>query len=147
VRISGSTTSFKLWAPTAQKVYVFTYDTPSGNAATVDEMVMDAATGVWSASRNSDLSGKTYRYAVETFVRGEDERLRGPGGATEVEKRRLDLSRKLLSHMEDALKTDPYSWAERTETLRKIAPLDLGSPDAARPQAFEKTQPMVRTPP
>jgi pullulanase/glycogen debranching enzyme len=70
VSIASGQTRFKLWAPTAQKVFVFTYDTSTGGAATIDEMTMDAATGVWAASRSGDLSGKYYRYAVETFVRG-----------------------------------------------------------------------------
>jgi pullulanase len=70
VSIAGGRTQFKLWAPTAQKVYVHTYDTATAAAATVDEMVMDPATGVWSASRPGDLSGRYYRYAVEVFVRG-----------------------------------------------------------------------------
>mgnify|MGYP002778014846 FL=1 len=70
VSVGGFGTRFKLWAPTAQKVFVFTYDTPTSAAATVDEMTMDAATGVWSATRNADLSGRYYRYGVEVFVRG-----------------------------------------------------------------------------
>ena len=70
VTIAGGNTRFKLWAPTAQKVYVYTYDTASSAATTVDEMSMDAATGVWSASRSADLSGKYYKFAVEVFVRG-----------------------------------------------------------------------------
>ena len=70
VSISGGSTRFKLWAPTAQKVLVFTYDTPTGKAVTVDEMAMDSATGVWAASRSTDLSGKTYKFAVEVFARG-----------------------------------------------------------------------------
>jgi pullulanase/glycogen debranching enzyme len=70
VSVTATSTRFKLWAPTAQKVYVFTYDTPTGSAVTVDEMAMDAATGVWSATRTADLSGKTYKFAVEVFARG-----------------------------------------------------------------------------
>ncbi len=70
VAVAGGNTTFKLWAPTAQKVYVFTYDTATGSAATVDEMTLDAATGVWSASKTGDLSGKYYKFAVEVFVRG-----------------------------------------------------------------------------
>jgi pullulanase len=70
VNINSGSTRFKLWAPTAQKAYVFTYDSATGKAASVDEMVLDAATGVWSASRTGDLSGKYYKFAVEVFVRG-----------------------------------------------------------------------------
>ncbi len=66
----GGSTSFKLWAPTAQKVSVFTYDTPTGNAVTVDELSFNASTGVWSITKASDLSGKYFRYSVEVFVRG-----------------------------------------------------------------------------
>lgn len=68
--IAGGNTRFKLWAPTARKVTVFTYATGSGPAQTVDEMAFDAATGTWSASRSGDLSGQYFRYAVEVFVPG-----------------------------------------------------------------------------
>ena len=67
---TGGTTTFKLWAPTAQKVLVFSYPNASGEADGVYDAVFDPATGVWSASAPTDLSGKTYRYAVETVVRG-----------------------------------------------------------------------------
>jgi pullulanase/glycogen debranching enzyme len=70
VKIAGGQTTFKLWAPTAQKVTVFTYDTGTGEARTVDALAFDAATGVWSVSKPGDLSGKYYRFAVEVFVRG-----------------------------------------------------------------------------
>ncbi|CAG1015584.1 partial pullulanase, partial [Burkholderiaceae bacterium] len=70
VTVANGSTAFKLWAPTAQRVLLFTYDSGSGDAVTVDTMSFDAATGVWSASRASDLSGKYYRFAVEVFVRG-----------------------------------------------------------------------------
>ncbi len=70
VRIAGGNTRFKLWAPTAQKVYVFTHDSATSAAATVDELTFDPATGVWNATRSGDLSGKSYRYAVEVFVGG-----------------------------------------------------------------------------
>jgi pullulanase/glycogen debranching enzyme len=68
--LSNGVTRFKLWAPTAQKVSVFTYESSSGPAATVDEMVFDPATGIWSASRDGTLHGTAYRYAVQVFVRG-----------------------------------------------------------------------------
>jgi pullulanase-type alpha-1,6-glucosidase len=67
---STASTRFKLWAPTAQKVYVYTYDSATSAASTVDEAVFDTVTGVWSAQRSGDLSGQYYRYAVEVFVRG-----------------------------------------------------------------------------
>ena len=68
--VAGGSTNFKLWAPTAQKVSVFTYNTPTGVAVTVDELAFDANTGVWSATKTGDLSGKYFRYSVQVFVRG-----------------------------------------------------------------------------
>ena len=100
VSISGGTTRFKLWAPTAQKVLAFTYDTATGEATTVDEMAMDAATGVWSAQRTGDLSGKYYRFAVEVFARG------------------TGLVRNLV--------TDPYSISLTTDSARSYI-ADLGA--------------------
>jgi pullulanase/glycogen debranching enzyme len=70
VKVASGSTAFKLWAPTAQRVLLFTYDSGSGPAVTVDTMRFDAATGVWSATRSGDLSGKYYRFAVDVFVRG-----------------------------------------------------------------------------
>ena len=92
VTISGGNTRFKLWAPTAQKVYVFTYDTATGVTVSADDAVFDTATGVWSAQRTGDLSGKYYRYGVEVFVRG------------------TGLVRNLL--------TDPYSISLTTDSAR-----------------------------
>jgi pullulanase len=96
VSIGGSgvaiATTFKLWAPTAQKVLVFTYDTATGPATTVDEMVMDANTGVWAASRTGDLSGKTYRFTVDVLAKG------------------VGLVRNLV--------TDPYSVSLTTDSKR-----------------------------
>jgi pullulanase/glycogen debranching enzyme len=63
-------TRWKLWAPTAQKVLVFSYPDGSGAADAVFDAVFDPATGIWQADSSGNLSGKTYRYAVEVFVRG-----------------------------------------------------------------------------
>ena len=111
VRISGGSTRFKLWAPTAQKAYVFTYDSATGAAVTVDEMAFDAATGTFSASRPGDLTGKTYRYAVEVFVRG------------------TGLVRNLV--------TDPYSVSLTTDSRRSWIG-DLGSA-ALKPAGWDES--------
>ena len=70
VRPAGGATTFKLWAPTAQKVSVAAYDSGIGLTTALLPASFDAATGVWSASTGSDLSGRYYRYVVEVFVRG-----------------------------------------------------------------------------
>ncbi len=85
-------TRFKLWAPTAQKVSVCLYDTGSGTASGLEAMTFDASTGVWSAVRPSDLSGKYYKYVSEVFVRG------------------VGLVRNLV--------TDPYSLSLTTDSKR-----------------------------
>ena len=100
VKIADGKTTFKLWAPTAQKVSVFTYDSGSGEAKTVDTLAFDAATGVWSVARTGDLSGKYYRFAVEVFVRG------------------VGIVRNLV--------TDPYSVSLTTDSRRSYI-ADLGA--------------------
>jgi pullulanase/glycogen debranching enzyme len=100
VKIADGKTTFKLWAPSAQKVTVFTYDTGTGEAKTVDTLAFDAATGVWSVTKAGDLSTKYYRYAVEVFVRG------------------VGIVRNLV--------TDPYSVSLTTDSRRSYI-ADLGA--------------------
>jgi pullulanase/glycogen debranching enzyme len=111
VSVKSGATTFKLWAPTAQKVTVYTYDTGSGNATAFDAMTFDAATGVWSVSKPADLSGKYYRYAVEVFVRG------------------VGVVRNMV--------TDPYSISLTTDSKRSYI-ADLGA-DALKPAQWDTT--------
>jgi pullulanase/glycogen debranching enzyme len=97
--VARGRTGFKLWAPTAQQVSVCTYDNGHGKATAVDSMRFDAATGIWSAARRSDLSGKYYKYVVDVVAPG------------------TGLVRNLV--------TDPYSISLTTDSLRSyIADLD-----------------------
>ncbi len=70
---SNGSTSFKLWAPTAQNVSLV-LTTPLGNSGltrtTTEPMTRAAATGVWSLSKQGHLQGATYRYQVQVFVKG-----------------------------------------------------------------------------
>ncbi|WP_457323547.1 pullulanase-associated domain-containing protein, partial [Roseateles sp. P5_E11] len=70
---SNGSTSFKLWAPTAQNVSLV-LTTALGNSGltrtTTEPMARDAATGVWSLSKQGHLQGATYRYQVQVFVKG-----------------------------------------------------------------------------
>ncbi len=70
VRPAGNRTTFKLWAPTAQKVSVAVYDSNLGLTTALLGADFDATTGIWTAAQDADLSGKYYRYVVEVFVRG-----------------------------------------------------------------------------
>ncbi|NHZ64273.1 alpha-1,6-glucosidase domain-containing protein [Massilia genomosp. 1] len=63
-------TTFKLWAPTAQRVALCTYDSGGGRAKALDAMRFDRTTGIWSATRKGDLSGKYYTYAVDVVADG-----------------------------------------------------------------------------
>jgi pullulanase len=101
VTIGKRGTAFKLWAPTAQQVHVCTYDSGSSRAVAIDAMQADAASGLWSAAKPKDLSGKYYKYAVDVVVDG------------------MGLVRNLV--------TDPYSVSLTTESRRSYI-ADLASP-------------------
>ncbi|WP_422014372.1 alpha-1,6-glucosidase domain-containing protein [Roseateles sp.] len=100
VKVADGRTTFKLWAPTAQRVLLFTYDSGTADAEGFDAMSFDAATGVWSVAKRGDLSGKYYRFAVEVFVRG------------------VGIVRNLV--------TDPYSVSLTTDSKRSYI-ADLGA--------------------
>ncbi|MRV71249.1 pullulanase-type alpha-1,6-glucosidase [Duganella sp. FT92W] len=103
-------TRFKLWAPTAHNVAVCTYDNGYARAAAIEPMRFDAATGVWSASRHADLSGKYYKYVVDVNV---------PNAG---------LVRNLV--------TDPYSVSLTTDSQRSYI-ADLDSP-RLKPAGWDK---------
>jgi len=70
VKVSGGNTTFKLWAPTAQKVSVGIYDSGISLASAQLPATFDAATGVWTVTQTGDQSGKYYLFIVEVFARG-----------------------------------------------------------------------------
>ena len=71
--VKNGSTSFKVWAPTAQAVSVV-LTTPLGSSGlsrtSTEAMTRDAATGVWSLSKPGNLQGTQYRYQVQVFVKG-----------------------------------------------------------------------------
>ena len=109
VRAGSGGTQFKLWAPTAQKVSVALYDSGRSLTTALLPATFDAATGTWTASAGSDLSGKYYRYVVEVFVRG------------------VGLVRQLV--------TDPYSISLSADSQRSYI-ADLASP-ALKPAGWD----------
>ncbi|MCU0968055.1 MAG: DUF3372 domain-containing protein [Rubrivivax sp.] len=111
VTLSGGSTRFKVWAPTAQKVSVALYDESTGNASALWPAEFDPATGTWSVSASGDLSGKYYRYVVEVFARG------------------VGLVRNLV--------TDPYSVSLAADSKRSWIG-DLSSP-ALKPAGWDDT--------
>jgi pullulanase len=60
-------TRFRLWAPTAQRAALCVY---RRGAAEQRVPLRRGAGGVWAARVPRDLTGHTYRYAVDVYVRG-----------------------------------------------------------------------------
>jgi pullulanase-type alpha-1,6-glucosidase len=102
--VKNGSTSFKVWAPTAQAVSVM-LSTQIGNTPlfrnSTEAMTRDAATGVWSLTKPGNLQGTQYRYAVQVFVKG------------------VGLVRNLVA--------DPYSLALTTASQQSVV-VDLNSP-------------------
>ena len=116
VRIANGNTTFKLWAPTAQSVHVFTYANGTADATTADKLAFDPATGIWSLTKSGDLSGKYYKFAVEVFARG------------------TGLVRNLV--------TDPYSLSLSDNSRRSyIANLDAAS---LKPAGWDQSTPPAK---
>ncbi len=60
--------TLRLWAPTAQSVTLFLYDTEKASYASKIPMQWDSASGVWSVSGDPDWKGKYYLYEVKVFA-------------------------------------------------------------------------------
>ncbi len=63
-------TTFRLWAPTAQRVSLCLYPGPEAPASRELPMRREAAGGSWSAEVARDLSGRYYRFVVDVHVPG-----------------------------------------------------------------------------
>ena len=70
VSVSRDQTVFKLWAPSAQRVWLCRYATGAGAALALEPMQVQRRSGVWSVRDGGDLSGQYYRYLVDVFVPG-----------------------------------------------------------------------------
>lgn len=108
-------TSFKLWAPTAQRVSVCLFDTGSSKPKSITTMRADAKTGIWSASLRGNLSGAYYKYIVDVVAP------------------RTGLVRNAV--------TDPYSVSLTTDSARSYI-ADLADPRLA-PAGWNKDAPPV----
>jgi len=117
-RLHHDRAQLKLWAPTAQRVSLCTYDARRRTASTRTAMSRDAVTGVWSASLRGDHAGDYYRYLVEVFVRG------------------VGVVRNLV--------TDPYSISLDANSQRSYL-ADLSSPQLA-PPGWDRDRPPATAP-
>lgn len=65
---SETETRLRLWAPTAQQVGVCVYADSNAPATEVDTATFDAALGIWTWQRNSDLRDHYSTWLVDVFV-------------------------------------------------------------------------------
>jgi len=68
VTFDGAVPTLRVWAPTAQAVTLFMYDTVKATYANKVPMQWDAATGVWSVTGDDTWNGKYYVYEVKVFA-------------------------------------------------------------------------------
>jgi pullulanase-type alpha-1,6-glucosidase len=122
VTFKANKPTFRLWAPTAQKATLLTWDpsTASGagggsgtEAAERHEATWDEASGVWTVAGTKALKGDEYLWEVVVYA--------PTTGAIETNE-----------------VTDPYSVALTTNSTRSVA-IDLAD-KAWRPKAWEKTK-------
>ncbi|HEV8690447.1 MAG TPA: alpha-1,6-glucosidase domain-containing protein [Ideonella sp.] len=111
--VANGTTSFKLWAPTAQNVALFLYANGSDHAISAEPMAFDAATGIWSLTKPGDLAGTYYRFGLRVFVRG------------------VGVVRNLV--------TDPYSLSLSGNSQRSVV-VDLNG-DRFKPAGWDASRP------
>lgn len=64
-------TSFKLWAPTAQAVYLCIYKNPQSRASRLQRLEPDHNTGIWQITLPQNLSQQYYRYLLDVYVPGQ----------------------------------------------------------------------------
>jgi pullulanase len=114
--IGKGATTFKLWAPTAQRVSVCVFDTGSSKPKSITTMQANAKTGIWSANARGNLSGRYYKYVVDVVAP------------------KTGLVRNVV--------TDPYSVSLTTDSARSYI-ADLADPRLA-PAGWSKDQPPAK---
>ncbi|MEP0807293.1 MAG: pullulanase-type alpha-1,6-glucosidase [Chloroflexota bacterium] len=68
VTFEGGVPTLRVWAPIAQSVTLFLYDTEKASYANKIPMQWDASSGVWSVRGEADWKGKYYLYEVKVFA-------------------------------------------------------------------------------
>ncbi|GAB4462485.1 MAG: pullulanase-type alpha-1,6-glucosidase [Anaerolineales bacterium] len=68
VTFEGGVPTLRVWAPTAQAVTLFLYDSEKASYANKIPMQWDSASGVWSVTGGADWKGKYYLYEVKVFA-------------------------------------------------------------------------------
>ena len=68
VALSGNSTTFRLWAPTASAVKLNLYAEGNGGTAEKTVSLQKGSRGVWTHEEKENLNGKYYTYTVTTAV-------------------------------------------------------------------------------
>lgn len=68
VTFEGDIPTLRVWAPTAQAVTLFMYDTEKASYANKFPMEWDTSRGVWSVTGEADWKNKYYVYEVKVFA-------------------------------------------------------------------------------
>ena len=113
VTFDGTVPTLRVWAPTAQSVTLFMYDTGKASYANKFPMEWDASTGVWSTSGDENWKGKYYLYEVKVFVPS-------------------------TGNIETNLVTDPYSISLSMNSVRSQI-VDWNDAEL-KPQGWDSTQ-------
>lgn len=106
-------TTFKVWAPSAEQVLLKLYSTGSfhevgAQVLGIKQMLLDPATGVWSATVYEDLNKLYYTYVIKTE--------NGTHETQDVYSRAVGVN-SLRSMVLDLRITDPEGWAEDRRVL------------------------------
>ncbi|MDE7133196.1 MAG: type I pullulanase, partial [Lachnospiraceae bacterium] len=100
---TSSKTTFKVWAPTAEKVEVFLYDSGVKGEGQPEAIEMTLGKqGVWSAEKSGDIKGKFYTYNVT--IGGESKEACDPYARTTG----VNGDRAMVIDLDS---TDPEGWA------------------------------------
>ena len=99
-------TTFKVWAPSAEQVLLKLYTTGSymeegAQVIGIKQMLYDASTGVWSAVLDGDFNGRYYTYVIKTE--------KGTHETQDVYARAVGVNSK-RSQIVDLRATDPEGW-------------------------------------
>ena len=121
-----SSTTFKVWAPTAQKVHLCLFgsdDHGTGSAVDLVALHRDETTGVWAAKLPQALNGVHYAFLVDVHVRGVG-RVRQRASDPYALALNADSALARVVDLNDAT-LKPKGWAStpRPQTVR--APTDL----------------------
>ncbi|TAG05949.1 MAG: DUF3372 domain-containing protein [Betaproteobacteria bacterium] len=116
-------TAFQVWAPTAQRVSLCVFDSPTSAASATLPMKLQASNGAWSAKLRGQFEGKYYLYLVDVWVNGVGivrNRVTDPYSVSLS----ADSKRSAIIDLNDA-KYAPHGWKNAAAPQRVKHPTDM----------------------